>query len=442
MPRLLVHPAPIELRKGSEDLPVFIYGSRNQSPSGYSIGNRIPERIARLGIPIPDEAFDLVTVALAVTAADTFVDRRQTDDGWTRPLELAISVSNPSVWELVRATLQEALNFLTGDMWTLSFRAGGRPAPVPFSASHGRRLITLSGADSVCLFSGGLDSTVGVLDLLAQGCRPLLVSHAYRGDRQTQQFVSERLPSGLPRFSFNANPFSPTANDVTMRSRSLNFIALGVLCACAVARVNRSGAARLVIPENGLISINPPLTPRRIGALSTRTTHPYFIALMQEVVRKIGLEVELLNPYQFATKGEMLASCRQQEKLREIAPFTVSCGKWKRSGQQCGRCVPCLIRRAAFWAAELKDRTRPSYREADLLEVMRSENLRDDVLAMALATRQLNGAFADADSVVRWVALAGPLPSDSSARRAYADVVRRGLQEVRSFLVHSGIHHD
>ena len=38
----------------------------------------------------------------------------------------------------------------------------------------------------------------------------------------------------------------------------------------------------ILVPENGVISINVPLTVRRVGTLSTRTTHPYFIQEIQK----------------------------------------------------------------------------------------------------------------------------------------------------------------
>ncbi|MBR7552326.1 hypothetical protein KC220_27670, partial [Mycobacterium tuberculosis] len=77
---------------------------------------------------------------------------------------------------------------------------------------------------------------------------------------------------------------------------------------------------------------NPPLTARRIGSLSTRTTHPYFLGRLNELFINIGLPVKLLNPYQFKTKGEMIAECQNQTLLQKVAANTVSCGKWKRSG--------------------------------------------------------------------------------------------------------------
>ena len=39
----------------------------------------------------------------------------------------------------------------------------------------------------------------------------------------------------------------------------------------------------ILVPENGVISINVPLTVRRVGTLSTRTTHPYFIQEIQKL---------------------------------------------------------------------------------------------------------------------------------------------------------------
>ncbi|MGX9148178.1 hypothetical protein [Mesorhizobium sp. 128a] len=45
---------------------------------------------------------------------------------------------------------------------------------------------------------------------------------------------------------------------------------------------------------------------------------------------------------------------------------TVSCGKWKRKSQQCGHCVPCLIRRSAFAKAGITDTTNYQYPDLGL----------------------------------------------------------------------------
>ena len=41
------------------------------------------------------------------------------------------------------------------------------------------------------------------------------------------------------------------------------------------------------------MSVNAPLTPRRIGSLSTRTTDPYFLGLLQDVLESAGLPARI-----------------------------------------------------------------------------------------------------------------------------------------------------
>ncbi|MBL1477270.1 DNA-binding protein, partial [Klebsiella pneumoniae] len=77
------------------------------------------------------------------------------------------------------------------------------------------------------------------------------------------------------------------------------------------------------------------------GSLSTRTTHPYFIGMIQELFNNLGFGVRLINPYQFMTKGQMVSNCKDSKMLSEIVDLTVSCSHWKRKNQQCGYCVPC-----------------------------------------------------------------------------------------------------
>ena len=204
-----------------------------------------------------------------------------------------------------------------------------------------------------------------------------------------------------------APPYEPSS-----RARSLLFFAYGALAAAGLG-------GELFVPENGLISINPPLTRRRIGSLSTRTTHPHFVSSLQAVFNDVGLGVTLINPYSHITKGEMLA---QSDLTAQIASASYSCGKGKRLNKHCGRCVPCLIRRAAFFKARIEDST--DYAADNLAR----HATNDDVYAARLAT----AALAHRD--MRWAAEAGPLPTDMEKRTGHMDVVRRGLEELHDYL--------
>src|SRR4051794_24916885 len=79
------------------------------------------------------------------------------------------------------------------------------------------------------------------------------------------------------------------------------------------------------VPENGLISLNVPLDPLRLGALSTRTTHPFYMARFGELLQGLGLGVRLENPYAFMTKGRMAKACADFDLLRKEAKHTMSC---------------------------------------------------------------------------------------------------------------------
>jgi hypothetical protein len=376
-------------------------------PALPGVGHTLPHTV--LGLPQPPtlRAWDFLSIALAVFAADRFVLRGDAADGWTRILNLSVDVVDPAPWTARAERFAAALRFLTGDIWSLSFNAGGKTAP----SFQGR----LTDRDCACLFSGGLDSLIGAISLLEQGARPLLVSQASQKEGPYQAYLAGRIGLSDHRFAGKAIERGPEEYEQSSRARSILFFAYGVIAAAGIG-------GRLIVPENGLISINPPLTNRRVGSLSTRTTHPYFVSELQGVLDGAAVGVTIRNPCGLMTKGEMLAAC-PGDKIAKLASESYSCGKGKRKNQQCGRCVPCLIRRAAFLKARIPDQT--AYQVMDLA----TDAKNDDVQAARIATAQLQSRNID-----RWAAEAGPLPSDPTERAKYVDVIRRGLVELGDLL--------
>lgn len=430
MTEVIVHPdlASMPARKADRVL-VQLYGGGAEHGMAV-IGGPVLDAVSRIAAPVDPIAFDFLSLSLAVTAADTFANRRDAADGWARDIHLTTALADPDQWVPAIPILEKALCFLSGDQWTLEFTDGGekRPAPRPRVANK----LVLDGCQSACLYSGGLDSAIGMLNLRAGGQRTVLVSHAYSHDASRQEEILRHVHGGMPRLALHAHPRQQLdhPNDVQMRTRSFNFIAMGALAAATVARLHPAGTrVPLIIPENGLIAINPPLTNRRIGALSTRTTHPHYLTLIQQMLDIVGLPVDLTNPFAHKTKGEMITECLDQALLARVAAHTVSCGKWKRSGQQCGKCVPCLIRRSSFHAAGWEDQTPYKASGQDLGHVLGHGPDPDDLMAMILASRRLQQ-----EDIALWVAKTGPLPTDDQAKGALVDVVGRGMAEVRAFL--------
>jgi len=413
-------------------LPVQLYGLSGRNHAGISvIGNPIIDKIKRLGVQIPSQVMDFLTIALAVTAADTFVRRVDTEDGWTRQFSIQLPLHEPTRWQPLKRDLERALHFLSGDIWDFDFQKGGYPPPVPYRWPDRFQLIRLRGRDCVSLFSGGLDSAIGAIDLLAQGRAPLLVSHAYKGDKTHQDLIAEALTGQYSRFEINADPHSYAGEtDITMRTRSLNFLAFAAVGACAVQAVSQAEIVDLFVPENGFISLNAPLTLRRIGTLSTRTTHPHFIKSIQDLFDAAGIPCRIINPYQFKTKGQMVSDCQNRQSLADIVDSTVSCSHWKRSNQQCGICVPCIIRRAALYSGGIRENT--EYIFDAVANVLNETDRRDDLMALSIALRQKATRQPGP-----WIVDSGPLPP--AEFKNFQKMFLDGLDEVEAFLKSEGV---
>ncbi|QSB25468.1 Qat anti-phage system QueC-like protein QatC [Flavobacterium sp. CLA17] len=336
------------------------------------VNRRVPlsflgyEKVFDFTIDFASVKFDFFLVSAIVYGVDNLLNRSiYSNDGWTRDIEVEFPVNNLAVWNGKEDKLKQTLDFLTGDNWQVSFReiedvdlfqprTNRRKVP-----NYNKNLIK-----SVSLFSGGLDSLIGVIDeleKLSNGEIILLVSHfdskspGPNGDqRKLLTHLMTQYPNkiywiqsklALSRKDIDGNSVSIEKN---YRSRSLFFIGLGIYL---------SPTDELIIPENGTISINYPLTPSRVSSLSTRTTHPYVLKNVQELLVELGLPTVIHNPYTFKTKGEMFIECTNQIFLKSIYTDSVSCGKRgfrqfhfdnPNEKHSCGRCMPCIYRRAAL----------------------------------------------------------------------------------------------
>lgn len=413
-------------------IPVHLYGMGNKNLQIAHIGNMVLDRVRRLGIRLNNQVMDFLTIAMAVTAADTFVLRKDTANGWCRSFSITLPLCQPAIWQANKVHLEHILHFLSGDIWQFDFQENGQNPPQPYSQNGRTKLVDLRNKDCVCLFSGGLDSSIGAIDLLEQGHSPILVSHSYKGDKSRQQDIIQQLNQNgyinqFSQFNAIAQPHlnNGRATEITMRTRSLNFLAFAIVSAYALQEVAQK-KIDILVPENGVISINAPLTVRRVGALSTRTTHPYFIQEIQKFFTAVNIPFTLRNPYQFKTKGQMIAECKNLPLLQQIIPDTVSCSHWKRKNQQCGVCVPCLIRRASLHYAGITNDAQ--YEFNDIRQILINQDRRDDLFALISAIRQKNHR-----NINQWVLQSGPLPTQQLNQ--FANVFRSGLDEVEQLLI-------
>jgi hypothetical protein len=406
----------------------------------HGIGDALHD-LASLGIYPSEMGVDLFVIAAHVHAADTRISRRtESQDAWTRELRLVVPVSDVARWSNAALLLQRLLNFLTGDRWTIGFRQ--RPRGFTELVLPTEQPQNALAYDTLALFSGGLDSLIGAIDVLEAGATPLFISHAGDGPTSDAQkklmdslkrHYSQRSPGWLRIWiNFPHDLVRDVASENTTRGRSFLFFSAGVL-----AGTGLPGTFTLRVPENGLISLNVPLDPLRLGALSTRTTHPFYMARWNDLLVALGIPGCVENPYWKETKGEMVAGCAKRDLLADLAPVSLSCAspaksRWLGHGpEHCGHCLPCLIRRAALHHGLGSDPTRYTLDVTSrTLDALKAEG--QQVRSFQYALERLRQKPQLATYLIH---KPGPLSDESPSRQTeLAGVYQRGLEELGRLL--------
>lgn len=431
----------VKIPAASDEVATSLHLVASNKRLDYGIGYALDE-LATLGVYPREIGLDLLVLAAHVHAADTRISRQtESQDSWTREIRLVVPVSDVPRWTNATTLLVRMLNFLTGDRWTIGFRA--RPKRFASIVEQRPALLKPPSYTDLSLFSGGLDSLIGAIDLLENSRVPLLVSHAGEGATSDAQ---NTLYAGLKKhyskvsfdrlriwMSFPKGLVAKSGSEDTTRGRSFLFLASGIF-----AGTGLSGDFKLAVPENGLIALNVPLDPLRLGSLSTRTTHPFYIARWNDLVHALGIPARLENPYWDKTKGEMVVDCRKRPLLESLLVDSLSCSsptkaRWQGHGiEHCGYCVPCLIRRAAIRQGLGTDPT--NYTIADLgkrvLDTGKAEG--QQVRSFQVATERLHQQPNLATLLIH---KPGPLTDQSpDEMRALAEVYRRGIEEVALLL--------
>ncbi len=389
---------------------------------------------AQLGKPNCPEILDILLLASIVYALDRRILRSSAEDNWTRAFSFTLPVDKPAAWKRIKATVDQCLSFLTGDEWDIHYKR--RTADL-VNFQRDNKIASLWEAGAVSLFSGGLDSLVGVIDWLEQnpqysivlmGHHDPRISGPYSDQNRVFNILESKYPARLsPVFT---SVGADSGEETSLRSRSFLFIALGLYAAHQYA-----DTIPLLIPENGTMALNVPLTPSRVGSCSTRTVHPYYLSLVREIAIQLGINNPIINPLELKTKGECLSECWNQEALKLAIPYSASCAKrghksaWiRRSAKQCGGCIPCIYRRAALHKIGLDKELYG--RDFCRGEVKIDSTLKHaDDLRAYLTFLQKNHSNMELGKLLL---LNGKL--ELVRLNMYADVIRRASSEVRDLL--------
>lgn len=338
--------------------------------------------------------YDALLLAAAVEFADRRLPRRASS--WHRQFDVQIPVHDPALWNSTRVSsaIHDALCFLTGDEWNVTFRERIAALDKPQQC----RFDLPSVVQSIIPYSDGLDSRI-VAGLLHRELGDSLVRV-----RLGSQDV-KRSRNGF-QHHFTAIPYDVKLKkgesvESSMRSRGFKFALISGLAAY-LAR-----AKDVIVSESGQGSLGPPLVTVGQGYDDYRT-HPRFTQKMERLLYVLlGHSISFQFPRIWSTKAETLARFVAECPPAEWAD-TRSCWQGNRQVgvdaklRQCGICAACMLRRMSVHAAGFAEES-TTY----VWENLRSATLHGGA-AQAYPARQITGKQAQ-------YALAGTLHLDHLA---------------------------
>ncbi len=336
-----------------------IYGSNG------NVNLRLEDVRRALWTDIPPSLRDLLDLAVYVFCADQAttranggrVDGQEIGRGWRRRLYFRVAVREPELWAGLQDQLVSVLSFLSEDEYHFEFVKLARDRSLdgfinfeetPFDGH----------VQEVVLFSGGLDSLAGaVQESLVDKRQILLVNHRSTSKRATRH---ERLVADLNtragrlaplHFPVWANKQKSLTREYTQRTRSFLFAALGGLFAAML------GLNRVRFYENGVVSLNLPLSAQVVGARASRTTHPRVLdGFGRLLTALLGRQFTFENPFLWKTKTDVVELVRDAN-CGDLVACSTSCGHtWELTNEHthCGVCSQCIDRRLAVVAARLE----------------------------------------------------------------------------------------
>ena len=397
---------------------------------------------------IPTILMDLLEVAAYVYCADQRVRRGgdvlvDTGSKWRRNFHFHIPVREPDKWNSpeVMANLTDTLWFLTEDDYNFTFTK----AKTPLSNSQDYMEFTddveskTFVPDEVVLFSGGLDSFAGALDhLIGKKKKLAMVGHhsCPKVYATQKQLIASLKKKGLEKQMFyvpvEVTNQNVTPNEYTQRSRSFLYASL----ATVVAHLFKKDS--ITFFENGVVSLNIPISSDVVGARATRTTHPRVLEGFSSIYSSLlDKQFSVVNPYTWQTKADIARLCQKYE-CEVLIGDTRSCTRprsWTLQHTHCGVCSQCIDRRFGIVAAGLGEHDPSDRYRVELLLGDRS-NDREIVMvahyvrfARDVADISLDGFQRDYPEVIQSVGHFAGLTTDQAIGKVY-EMLKRHAADV------------
>lgn len=327
------------------------------------VGLKIEDLHGKLYKPVPRQFEDLIDIATYVYCADQAISRGGIDvdtfgGRWRRRFHFHIPVREPDLWNSkeVKQTLVNTLSFLSEDDYDFTFtgavNAPGMDGYFPnFSAD-----VLKDPPAQVVLFSGGLDSLAGAITEAVQEKRHVMLVNHRPTDKlnnvhkKLERLLADKAGRCAPRhLHVHINKRRQLNKSYLQRARSFLYVSIGA----TVAEMLGQQSVRFY--ENGVVSVNLPVSVQVVGSQATRTTHPRVLAGYSELMRLVSRHAFTVeNPFIWNTKAEVVEKIVKAD-CADLIGASISCAHtytFSNEHPHCGTCSQCIDRRFGILAAK------------------------------------------------------------------------------------------
>jgi 7-cyano-7-deazaguanine synthase len=213
----------------------------------------------------------------------------------------------------------------------------------------------VSAKRAMVLLSGGLDSSMVLVQALRDGCEVVALTVFYGQPAKEQ----EESAAGAVAARFGVERIRVYTCDTLPRPTQLGTASAedrGIISSAFVPGRNAVmltiAAAHAAVrwPDGGPFELWIGACHDDIGGFPD-CRQPFLAAASTMLTRALDREVSIVAPMLAHTKASMLLACRYDATLLEVARMSFSCYR----GTRCGECKPCVLRAEAFRKVGLED---------------------------------------------------------------------------------------
>lgn len=282
--------------------------------------------------------YDLFVTAVAFHELERYL--LQHKKARTGSIAIRIPITHSTLRDLNEAAVTSVLNELGLTIFSKDIRF----ELIPHSSYQTNFKPEMEEKEAVCLFSGGADSYVGVLDskMKYDDIIALNIKHSkttrldgYLQHLEKNVLLSERIP-------LDTITVPKQISKGYSQTRGVLYLLLGGICAYD------HNAEKIILSECGTTMYQPSFGLfDRITYTSDPIVQKSTVRLLHEFLNH---SVNIITPFENNTKSEMFASSRRKDYLKN----THSCIS-SRFGCNLGCCYGCMIRRIGFIVADVDD---------------------------------------------------------------------------------------